>query len=173
MKKTLAILLAVMMMLVCSGALAETVKFLEDSSEFDIEMALPAGAAVGEQTSSALVSYCLITSEGLASVAITIAPSDIYGDLSLKELSAEEVETLKAQAGEQYEDPELTVETTPSGNDYIFVNADEEGINAIFTVYLGYFVELTQWHDDFSALTEADNAFLLELLHNIEFLPAA
>ena len=173
MKKTLAILLAVMMMLVCSGALADTVKFMEDSSEFDIEMALPAGAAVSDQATSPLVSYCLITSEGLASVAITIAPSDIYGSSSLKDLSAEDVEALKAQAGEQYEDPEMTIETTPSGNDYIFVNADEEGINAIFTLYLGYFVELTQWHDDFSPITEADNAFLLELLHNIEFLPAA
>lgn len=170
MKKTLAILLAVIMTLICSGALAETVKFLENSSDFDIEMELPEGAAVGDQISSALVSYCEITSEGLASVAVTIAPSDIYGELSLKDLSEEEVEELKAQAGEQYKDPEMTIETTLLGNDYIFVNADEEGINAIFTLYLGYFIELTQWHDDFSPITEADNAFMLQLLYNLEFL---
>jgi hypothetical protein len=173
MKKTLAILLAVIMTLVCGGALAETVKFLENSSEFDITMELPEGAVVGDQTSSPLVSFCEITSEGLASVAVTIAPSDIYGDLSLKDLSDEEVAELEAQAAEQYEDPEITIETTPLGNQYIFVNADEEGINAIFTLYLGYFVELTQWHDDFSPITEADNAFMLQLLYNLDFLPMA
>ncbi len=171
MKKALAILVAVMMTLVCGGALAETVKFLEDSSVFDIEMALPDGAVVGDQDSSELVSYSEITSEGLASVAVTIAPSEEYGDLSMNDLTEEEVEQLKALVAEQFESAELTVEITPSGNAYIFVNADEEGIDAIFTLYLGYFVELTQWHDDFSELTDADNAFMMQLLYNIEFLP--
>ena len=171
MKKTLALLIAIMLLLVCGSALADTVRFLEDSSAFDIEMELPDGAAVGERESSELVSYCLITSEGRASVAITIAPSDIYGDLSMNDLSDEEVEQLKALAAEQYEDPELSVEATPSGNSYIAVDADEEGIKSVFTLYLGYFVELTQWHEDFSEITEADDAFMLQLLHNIEFLP--
>ena len=170
MKKALAILVAVMMTLVCGGALAETVKFLEISSAFDIEMALPEGAAVSDQASSELVSYNKITSEGLASVAVIIAPSDDYGDLSMKDLSEEEVEQLKALGTEQYEAAVVSVEITPSGNQYIFINT-EDGIDAIFTLYLGYFVELTQWHDDFSELTEADTAFLLQLLYNIEFLP--
>ncbi len=171
MKKMLAILTAAVMMLVCSGALADTVKFLEDSSEFDIEMALPEGASVGDQTSSELVSVCEINSEGLASVTITIAGDDMYGSLSLNDLSEEDVAALMEMASEPYEDAEMTVEMTPSGNGYIAINADEEGINAIFTLYLGYFVQLTQWHDDFSPITEADDAFLLELLHNIEFMP--
>ncbi|MFH1513817.1 MAG: hypothetical protein ABIG45_10740 [Bacillota bacterium] len=171
MKKALAILVAVMMTLVCSGALAETVKFLENSSAFDIEMALPEGAVVGDQASTELVSYSEIMSEGLASVAVTIAASDIYGDLSMNDLSDEEVEQLKALAAEQFESAEMTVEITPSGNEYIFVSADEEGIDAIFTLYLGYFVELTQWHYDFSEITDADSAFMLQLLYNIEFLP--
>ena len=171
MKKALAILIAAMVMLVCSGALAETVKFMEDSSDFDIEMELPEGAAVGERASSALVSYCEITSEGLAPVAVTIAMEDIYDDLSMNDLSDDEVENLKVRAAEQYEDPELTIGTTLLGNKYIFVNADEEGINAIFTLYLGYFIELTQWHDDFSEITEADNAFMLQLLYNLDFQP--
>lgn len=172
MKKALAILITVMMVLACGGALAETVKFLENSSDFDIEMALPEGASVSDQEASELVSYYEIASEGLASVAVTIAPSDIYGDLSMNDLSDAEVEDLIALATEQYDAPITSVEVTPSGNAYIFINADE-GIDVIFTLYLGYFVELTQWHDDFGEITEADSAFMLQLLYNIEFLPAA
>lgn len=156
MKKMLAILTAAMMLLVCSGALADTVRFLEDSSDFDIEMALPEGATVGDQTSSELVSVCEINSEGLASVTITIAADEEYGELSLNDLTEEEVASLKELVAEPYEDAELSVEITPSGNGYIAINADEEGINAIVMVYLGYFVQLTQWHDDFSPITEAD-----------------
>lgn len=170
MKKVLAILVAVMMMLVCSSALAESVRFLEESSAFDIEMELPQGAVVGVQGSSELVSYCEIMSEGLASVIVTIAPTDIYGDLSMNDLSDEEVELLVMLASEQYEAPEVSIEITPSGNMYIFIETEDQ-IDSIFTLYLGYFVELTQWHDDFSMITDEDNAFLLQLLYNIEFLP--
>ena len=169
MKKALAILIAVMMMLVCGGALADTVRFLEDSSDFDIEMELPEGAA-GEHISTDLGNYYLITSEGLAPVAVTIAASDIYGDLSMNDLNDEEIAELEALASVQYEMPEASWETTPSGNGYIFISADE-GIDAIFTLYLGYFIELTQWHEDFSPITEEDSAFMLQLLYNLDFLP--
>lgn len=170
MKKALGILLAGIIMLCCGGATAQTVKFLENSSGFDIEMALPEGAAVAEQEFTELVSYSKITSEGLAPVAVTIAASDIYGELSLKELSQAEVEQLKALETEQYETADVRLETTPSGNSYIFITT-QDGINSIFTLYLGYFVELTQWHDDFHEITQADTAFMLQLLYNIEFLP--
>jgi hypothetical protein len=172
MKKVLAVLIAVMMTLVMSGAFAETVRFVEDSTDFDIEMELPEGAVVGEQVSSDMLSVCIIESEGLASVSVNIAWTDIYGDLSMNDLSEEDVEQLKELASKQYNDPVVSVETTPSGNSYIYVNTGE-GIDAIFTLYLGYFVELTQWHDDFSELTEDDSAFMLQLLYNIEFLPLA
>jgi len=170
MKKVLAILTAAILLFGSASALAEVVKFAEDSSNFDIQMELPEGASVGKQVDSELVSVCQINSEGLASVYITIAPSDIYGDLSMNDLSEADVENLKSLASEQYDQPEMTVEVTPSGNTYIHVSSDA-GIASIFTLYRGYFVELTQWHDDYRELTDADYAFMLQLLYNIDFLP--
>lgn len=171
MKKILAFLIAAILLLGSTSAFAEVVTFAEDSPEFNIEMELPEGASVGEQVDSELVSVCQIASDGVASVYITIAPSDIYDDLSMNDLSEEEVENLKALASEQYDNPEMTIEITPSGNKYIHV-VTNVGISSIFTLYRGYFVELTQWHDDYSELTDTDYAFMLQLLHNIEFLPA-
>jgi len=171
MKKVLAILIAVVMLTLCTvSALAESVRFVEDSSDFDIEMELPEGATVGERTSSELVSVCQIQSEGLADVYITIAPSELYGDESMNDLTDEDVADLEALAIEQYDEAQTIIDITPSGNKYIHVTSDA-GVNSIFTLYLGYFVELTQWHEDYSEITDADYAFMQQLLYNIEFMP--
>lgn len=170
MKKLLAVMTAIVLTFSCTAAFAEVVKFQEDSTDFDIQMGLPEGATVGEQTASELVSVCEISSEGLADVYITIAPSDLYDKLSMNDLSDDDVAALEALATEQYDNPETAIEITPSGNKYIHVSTDA-GIASIFTLYLGYFVELTQWHEDYSEITDADYAFMQQLLHNIEFLP--
>ncbi len=176
MKKLVTILLA-MVLTAClaASALAEggNVRFVESSSDFDIEMALPEGATVGTQMGRAQVSVVEILSEGLATVRISIAPSDTYDKESMNDLTDEEIETLKTLAGSQYDQPELTVDVTPSGNKYIHVCANSEyDMDSIFTLYMGYFVELTQWHDgDYAKITEADYAFMQQLLYNISFLP--
>lgn len=173
MKKLLAILLAMALTLGCGLAAAETsVRFVEDSTDFDIEMPLPEGATVGEKIAVGSLSMFEILKDGLATVRVTIAPSDIYDKESLADLDDEEVLALMTLAGEQYEVPEMTIDTTPLGNKYIHVCANSEfDIDSVFTLYMGYFIELTQWHDDYSTITDDDLAFMLQLLHNIEFKP--
>lgn len=171
MKKYLAILLAALLALSCTTALGETVKFVEDSSLFDIEMALPENAAVAEKRGNDQTNMVRITSEGLAGVWISVAYSDIYGDdQSMNDLNDDAVNLLIAAAGLQYDQPEVTVDVTPSGNKYIYICANSDfDVDAIFTLYKGYFIELTQWHDDYSKITEADTEFMKQLLYNIEF----
>lgn len=172
MKKVLAIFLTLALTLGCAGALAESVRFVEDSPLFDIEMELPEGATVGAKTGGDSVSIVEVLSEGLATVRITIAASDVYDELSMNDLSDEDIEVLKQLGSLQYEEPELTIEVTPSGNKYIHVCANSEfDVDAIFTLYKGYFVELTQWHEDYAEITEADFAFMQQLLYNLNFLP--
>ena len=73
-------------------------------------------------------------------------------------------------AGEQYENPNFATETSPEGNLYLFVSSnDESDIDSLFTIYEGYFVELIQYHEDFSEQTEADDDFARSLLYGIEF----
>ena len=42
-------------------------------------------------------------------------------------------------------------------------------MDSLFTIYEGYFVELIQYHDDYSQQTEADDDFARSLLYGIAF----
>lgn len=173
MKKYVAILLAALIALTCTSALAETVRFSEDSDDFDIEMLLPEGAVVASLLGTEQTNMVRIDAEGLASVWIVVAYSEIYNENeSMNDLSDDDILSLMEIAGIQFENPEMTILVTPSGNKYILVEANEESdsdMDSIFTLYKGYFIQLTQWHDDFAVLTEADTEFMNQLLYNIEF----
>lgn len=172
MKKLLSLLLCLALALCLTGATAETVRFVEDSSTFDIEMELPEGAAVRSSTGGTGVSVMRIGKEGLATVSVNIAVSDLLGEDSLNDMGEEDVQLLVQAAGEQYDAPSSSVDITPSGNKYIYTCSNgESDMDSIVTVYDGYFIEMTQWYDDYHELTEADHAFLLQLLYNLEFLP--
>ena len=76
-------------------------------------------------------------------------------------------------SGEQYENPAFATETSPEGNLYLFVSSnDESDIESLFTIYEGYFVELIQYHDDYSEQTDEDDDFARSLLYGIEFSTA-
>lgn len=172
MKKLLSMLMAALLLMSVTGALAESIRFIENSSTFDIEIELPEGAKVSANTNVGQMSIVTISSEGLADVSITIAGSDIYDLENLADLSDDDVNLLAETAGMQYENPEIVIDTTPSGNKYIHICSNAESdIDAIFTLYDGYFIEMTQWHEDYAQLTEQDYDFMLQLLHNLTFIP--
>lgn len=171
MKKAMSVLLAVMLLLFTFGASAESFRFTEDSSDFDISMLLPEGAVVDSQRGVGDLSLVTVTKEGLASVRISIAPTDEYDKESMNDLSEEDIEHLKQLSATEFDDPIITVEVTLLGNKYIHVCANdaESDSDAIFTLYKGYFIEMTQWHEDYSEITDADYAFMQQLLYNVEF----
>ncbi len=111
-----------------------------------------------------------VHSDEHADVVISIAPSELYVGRSMADLSEEELDELRSIAGEQYENPTFATETSPEGNLYLFVSSnDESDIDSLFTIYEGYFVELIQYHDDYSEQTDADDDFARTLLYGIEF----
>ena len=114
MKKLLCLLTALLMLVCAGGAIAESVRFVETSSTFDIEMELPEGAKIVSTTGKDDLTIVNIASEGLAEVSITIAPSELYGDSKLNDLSDEEINALAERAGLQYEAPKTTIEVTPA-----------------------------------------------------------
>lgn len=172
MKKLLCLLTALLMLVCAGGAIAESVRFIESSSTFDIEMELPEGAKIVSSSGKDDLSIINIASEGLAEVSVTIAPSELYGDNSLNDLSDDDINALAEQAGLQYEAPKITVEVTPSGNKYIHICSNgESDVDSIFTLYDGFFIEMTQWHENYAELSEKDFAFMQQLLYNLEFIP--
>ena len=92
----------------------------------------------------------------------------------MNDLGDEEISGLGVMAASQYENPEITVEETLQKNKFIHIcSNDQYDVDAIFTLYKGYFIEMTQWHDDYSAVTEKDYEFMRQLLYNLEFVDVA
>lgn len=162
MKKFFALLLT--LSLLCCAALAET------TSLTNVVLPLPEGAEI--VTSYADESYygAEVHKDGVANVMFIVAPSEIYDGQSLADLSEEDLKDLTDLILEDMADGSTcALETTPSGNQYLMIRERGEGnSNIILTVYRGYFIQLTQFNEDFSELTDADEAFLLDLFHALD-----
>lgn len=174
MKRFCALLLVSLMCFAPLCGWAETLTLLETKDglriTLDVEEAVTTTVEPDMPEGTALVS---VTSAGHANVMISIAHSELYNDRFLKDMSQDEKDELCRIAGEQYEDPTFVFDTTPSGNEYIHVCSNQaDDIDSLFTIYDGYFVELMQSHEDFSPLTEDDEAFCYSLLRRINFVKA-
>ena len=111
-----------------------------------------------------------VHSDEHADVIISIAPSELFLGRSMADLDEEELQQLQEIAGSQYENPIFAQETSPEGNQYLFVSSNEEcDVDNLFTIYQGYFVELIQYHEDYSEQTDADDDFCRSLLYGIHF----
>lgn len=173
MKKFSALILVLLLCLSSvSFAAGASIRLYENSDIFDVRLVLPDGASELPERSNRELGITAIQKEGLASVSVSIAASEIYAGRNMKDFSESEMEEMRNIVGAPYDDPIFSTEVTPSGNVYLHLCSNEaDEIDSIFTVYEGYFVELIQYNDDFSALSEQDLYFCLELLYNISFVP--
>ena len=176
MKKFLSILLVLCLLLSASSALAQTVTTELMKLENGVTIVLHHDDTL--QISSAEIDlpnygFWLIENGQNAAVSLNIAPSEIDGELSLGDLTEEQQLQYAQQVGEMFDNPEIHLDTTPSGNKYLHVCSNEEDdIDTIFTIYKGCFVELIQYNDNFAQLTAEDASFCLSILHGIEFVAA-
>lgn len=177
MKKLLSLLLVLCLVLGATSALAQTVT--TELMKLDNGVTVVINHDESVQIDSAVQTipnfgFWTLEDGVHAAVALNIAPSEIDSELSLADLTEEQQLQYGKQVGEMFANPEIHLDTTPSGNKYLHICSNEESdIDTIFTIYKGYFVELIQFSgDDFAQLTEADKAFCLSILHGIEFVSA-
>ncbi|MDD3336222.1 MAG: hypothetical protein PHI98_12015 [Eubacteriales bacterium] len=174
MKKLLMVLLCMALLFSGACAGAETVKLGENASSFDIQVVLPEGASLTYNEFENDYTNIGVIKDGVKEVIVTIAPSEEYAGLSMNDLSDDEISLLAEQTASDFSQYTVKIDATPSGNQYVLITAGEENNFAtLFTVYRGYFVQLAQFDTDFSALSEADTAFMLEVLYGIEFVDVA
>ena len=175
MKKLLGFTLAALMLAGCACAeiatVETTIPLTQPDSPVTITLTCEEALEVEfDQDVPSTMVRATVHSEEHADVVISIAPSELYVDRSMADLTEEELDELRAIAGEQYENPSFATETSPEGNLYLFVSSnDESDIDSLFTIYEGYFVELIQYHEDYSEQTDADDDFARSLLYGIEF----
>ena len=170
MKKLCALLLAALLLCSCS-ALAETVKLLEDSPTFDITLEIPDGAEFLPFMSNG-IAMAHVQQEGMAHVFISVAFSELY-TVNLADMDESEREALIAAQIRDYGDVTVLPGVTPEGNMYVEFRADSgNDLSVVWTLYQGYFIQLSLYYEDGKPLTEADHAFMMDLLYGMHFVPA-
>lgn len=176
MKKLLSLFLALCLMLSAASCLAETMttELMELDNGVTIVLNHDETFVISADEDNAPdYSFWMIENGKNASVILSIAPSEIDSELSLGDLTEEQQLQYGEQVGSMFVNPEIHLDTTPSGNKYLHICSNEEDdIDTIFTIYKGWFVELIQFNDDFAQLTEEDEAFCLSVLHGLEFVTA-
>ena len=172
MKRIAVLLLTLLMCASAACAQAQTTATLASvEGQFEIVLQYEEPLTLTQEEAPASYVYFSAEREGLAPVYVSIAPSELAEGLSMADLGEEGQRMLLAMASNGYQSPVTETRTTESGNLYLSICSNEESdIDTLFTLYKGYFVQLTQFKDDFSALTDADKAFCLELLQGIEFI---
>ena len=172
MKKALAILLTLLMLGTAACASAQSAAELASiQGQFDIVLIYQEPLTLTQDEAPAGYVYFTAERQGLAPVYVSIAPSELADGLSMADLGEEGQKILTAMASSQYQNPVTETRTTQAGNLYLYVRSgDASDIVTLFTLYKGYFVQLTQFKDDFSALANGDEAFCLEVLQGIEFI---
>ena len=170
MKKLFALLLAAMLLVSCS-ACAETVRLSEDSEVFDITLEIPDGAVFLPFVTNG-ISMAHVQQEGMAHVFISVAFSELY-EGNLADVEESEREALIAAQTKDFGDMTVLPGVTPEGNMYVEFRANSgTDLGMVWTLYQGYFIQLTLYYENGQPLTDADRDFMMELLYGMHFVPA-
>ena len=171
MKHLIALALAALLALSCAGiALSEAQTYdlftVGDKAMLTLTIDCePLYITLDETFTELGASHATVETDGLAQCVISVAKSDIAEDQSLTEMGEEGLESLKARVSEQFENPEIL--TGKIGDiTYIAIKTCSEtsDVHSVFTIEKGYFLQLDQFHADFSELNEEDEAFARNVL---------
>lgn len=169
MKRIVTIAIAVMILCLSAFALAEETKLavLNATHEAVLKTQTPVTVQFMENMPEGYV-YAQASREDLADVHIVIVPSEVSEGVSMKDLDEEGKALFKSMCAMEYADPVIEEKTTPAGNLYIKVCSNEASdIDSYVTLFEGYLIQLDVYHPDFSPLTDADHAFVEEILTGI------
>ena len=175
MKRLIALLMAAALLLTASLAFAQEIVLTELEDGCQITLTADDDVAVlfnGQDLPAGFVRV-IASRSGAASVLINIQPDELLEGISMADLSDENIEIMKDQITQQYEDAIVETKVTEAGNTYLYVQSNEESdIRSCITLYEGFMIELIQARDDFGALSEADEAFARDILQGIWIVEA-
>ena len=183
MKKMLAILCAMMMVLAIAPVWAEeaeeTVEIGQQVQDFSITMTVPEGYVSSQYYVEGNM-YVSVTDENDITASpiyvITIAYSEEYDGQTLSVLSDEEKEAFIAQMGVEMNNPVFSQKETGNGSAVFFLEDDVEDAELSFaigmSVYEGYVVNMYITPAEDRALSDEDIALGLQILTDLWFVAA-
>jgi hypothetical protein len=173
MKRTVALLLALMMLAFVPFAMAEPVRITENASGFDLTISLPADATVSEDNHDS-VPYTFINFSDQAKprIYISVAPNELYDAASVAKLSKSDRDALASDVSGEMANPTVTLKKTAEGYDYLLVEDNADIDSAVYVLLKeGYLIQMSVWHEDYATLTPEDNALATGLLDSLQIIP--
>lgn len=192
MKKTIAVLLCLMMLFSCAAmaesaaAEKESMGSLNVDGAFDLKCAIPEGYTLNVLNNENNSVLAMITSEeeGKPDIYLSIAYNDLYyGVERLNDLD-EEATAAIADSFLEEDDVEISTMTTAYGTELFVIKEirDEVDFVDFYTIYKGYEIEMIITHvpaDDPEAedapivpVTEEEIQLAVQFLSDLDFVPA-
>ena len=178
MKKMLAILLCVSMLLGCA-ALAETEKaslgVVNVNGAFELKCALPEGYSLEVLFSE--THFCLASvnpeDETKPTLMISVAYNELYSDVErINDLDEETLKRIEDSFRDE-DDVEITFMETAYGTRLMVVKEVSDSVDYLdfYTIYKGYEVELVLIHaNEGESITEAEIQMAVKFLSDMDFV---
>ncbi len=187
MKKIIATILSLALLLSCAAVLAETGEkaytgSLTIDERFTIKWVAPEGydVEVYSDENPGFMTAALIPGEDNPArpmMALRVAYDEQYADIArINDLSAEELAEIEATFREE-DQVEITYMETNYGTKLMVVKEDFGGIDYVdfYTVYMGYTIELVLLETDAmegAPITDEQIAVVIQFLSDMDFVPA-
>ena len=180
MKKLLAILTALALLVSCFAALAdESGDVLYQGIDFDITVDVPEGYTMQPQYISSLIIADFVPDDpAKVNYHLGVIYDDEYDkDFVLNDLSDEEFEAtaqeLMAEYAYDFCDPTTEVRTTGMGTKLLLIdeNGSESEYAILLTIYHGYFIELDMDKADNVQITEEELQTGIDILTSLWMVP--
>ena len=171
MKKLLAIVMAVMMLM--GVALAENAKTpVVYDNNLTLNMVFPADYEVSIEDNG-MYKLIRMTKENAPELTLLICPDDEYADLErLNDMEEADQEAFTLSLMEDYHDANVTWLKTEFDTDVVLLNENSATIDyaELVTLYHGYLIDLQLVALDDKAVTEDDIAVAMKVLSDMDFV---
>lgn len=160
MKKILAMMLALTLALLCTGAYAdEAVKLNENNDKLEFYLNIPNGMSLEQiATDPGVVGSIEIAGMPDLYLVCSLMPDDSYTGMDMAELTAEDIQALSGMVTEDLGESTQELYDMPCGLKAMEIRDTANTEYIAMTLKDGYFFYINAFHDDFSPLSEDEIA---------------
>ena len=180
MKKIIALVTALVMLLACTAALAEaetkSMGILKMNKAFDITYSpLPNDYElhINVQNDMVIIADIFSTQKNLPKMNLSIAFNDEWGEVEkLNDVTEEDLQLIKDDFSEEYTDLAFDTKETAYGTKLLIVKAPS-GMDAyVYTIYKAHEIEIHLYPgEEQEAITDADIDRVVAFLSDMQFVP--
>ena len=179
MKKTLAILLCLALLLGCAAAVAETAEkthlaTVDMNGAFQLQCTLPEAYEIQEiESTGASYIALFMADESRPLLTLSIAYNELYSDVfRMNDLDAEDLALIE-DSFKAEDDVKISYTETSYGTKLMMIQEADGSVDYVdfYSVYLGYEIEIVVVAQDENGLTDAQIQMVVDFLSNLDFVP--